>query len=127
MHAILPIADLPGPKARALLARDALVVSPSAPRDYEFVMDHGSGSEVWDVDGNRFVDFAAGIAVCSTGHGRPVVAAVRDAAERFLHISADYWHEPQIRVAETIARLNPVGEPAMSFLPIRGPRRSRVP
>ena len=59
--------DLPGPKARELLARDALVVSPSYPRDYPFVMSHGKGAEIWDVDGNRFLDFAAGIAVCSTG------------------------------------------------------------
>jgi 4-aminobutyrate aminotransferase len=110
------IPDLPGPKARALLARDSQVVSPSAPRDYQFVMDHGRGCEVWDVDGNRFVDFAAGIAVCSTGHSHPkVVEAIKAAAERFLHISSDYWHEPQIRLAETINRLNPVGEPAMCF------------
>ncbi|HEV7714391.1 MAG TPA: aminotransferase class III-fold pyridoxal phosphate-dependent enzyme, partial [Steroidobacteraceae bacterium] len=69
--------SLPGPKARALIARDRKVVSPSYVRDYEFVMSHGKGSEVWDVDGNRFVDFAAGIAVCSTGHCHPdVVAAV---------------------------------------------------
>ena len=57
--------ELPGPKARALLARDAKVVSPSYPRDYPFVMSHGRGTEVWDVDGNRFLDFAAGIAVCA--------------------------------------------------------------
>ncbi len=111
------IADLPGPKARALLARDAEVVSPSYPRDYPFVMDHGRGCEVWDVDGHRFIDFAAGIAVCATGHSHPaVVQAVKDAAERFLHISSDYWHEGQVRVAETIAAQKPFGdEPAMSF------------
>ena len=111
------IADLPGPKARALLARDAEVISPSYPRDYPFVMDHGKGCEVWDVDGHRFIDFAAGIAVCSTGHSHPaVVGAVKNAAEKFLHISSDYWHEAQIGVAETIARLRPFGdEPAMSF------------
>ncbi|MFO1340944.1 MAG: acetyl ornithine aminotransferase family protein [Burkholderiaceae bacterium] len=111
------IADLPGPKARALLARDAEVVSPSYPRDYPFVMDHGRGCEVWDVDGHRFIDFAAGIAVCATGHSHPaVVQAVKDAADRFLHISSDYWHEGQVRVAETIAALKPFGdEPAMSF------------
>src|SRR5579862_3318167 len=88
---------LPGPKARALIARDAAVTSPSYPRDYPFVMSHGRGAEVWDVDGNRFLDFAAGIAVCSTGHSHPeVVAAIQDAATRFLHISSDYWHEAQI-------------------------------
>ena len=86
--------ELPGPKARALLARDADVVSPSYPREHPFVMSHGRGVEVWDVDGNRFLDFAAGIAVCSTGHSHPqVVQAIKDAADRFLHISSDYWHE----------------------------------
>jgi 4-aminobutyrate aminotransferase len=108
--------ELPGPKARALLARDAEVVSPSYPRDYPFVMSHGRGAEVWDVDGNRFLDFAAGIAVCSTGHAHPrVVQAVKDAADQFLHISSDYWHERQVVLGETINALSPMGEPVMSF------------
>jgi 4-aminobutyrate aminotransferase len=108
--------ELPGPNARALIARDALVVSPSYPRDYPFVMSHGRGAEVWDVDGNRFLDFAAGIAVCGTGHSHPeVVAAIRAAADRFLHISSDFWHEGQVRLAERINELAPMGEPVMSF------------
>jgi 4-aminobutyrate aminotransferase len=108
--------ELPGPKARELLARDALVVSPSYPRDYPFVMSHGKGAEVWDVDGNRFLDFAAGIAVCSTGHSHPaVVRAIKDAADRFLHISSDYWHEGQVRLAERMNELSPLKQPAMSF------------
>jgi 4-aminobutyrate aminotransferase len=108
---------LPGPKAQALLARDAAVVSPSYPRDYPFVMSHGRGTEAWDVDGNRFLDFMAGIAVCSTGHAHPaVVRAVQEAAGKFLHISSDYWHENMVGLAERLARLAPVGEPAMSFL-----------
>jgi 4-aminobutyrate aminotransferase len=108
--------DLPGPKARELLARDALVVSPSYPRDYPFVMSHGKGAEIWDVDGNRFLDFAAGIAVCSTGHSHPaVVQAIKDAAERFIHISSDYWHEGQVRLAERMQELAPMKEPVMSF------------
>jgi 4-aminobutyrate aminotransferase len=108
--------DLPGPKARELLARDALVVSPSYPRDYPFVMSHGKGAQVWDVDGNRFLDFAAGIAVCSTGHSHPkVVQAIKDAAERFLHISSDYWHEGQVRLAERLNELSPIKGPVMSF------------
>jgi 4-aminobutyrate aminotransferase len=107
---------LPGPKAIELLARDARVVSPSYPRDYPFVMSHGKGAEVWDVDGNRFLDFAAGIAVCSTGHSHPeVVQAVKAAAERFLHISSDYWHESQIKLAEKMHELSPMKEAAMSF------------
>ena len=108
--------ELPGPKAQALLARDAKVVSPSYPRDYPFVMSHGRGCEVWDVDGNRFLDFAAGIAVCATGHSHPqVVEAIKDAADRFLHISSDYWHEGQVRLGEKIAELDPLREPVMTF------------
>jgi 4-aminobutyrate aminotransferase len=110
------LTELPGPKARAILARDAAVTSPSYPRDYPFVMDHGRGAEVWDVDGNRFLDFAAGIAVCSTGHAHPqVVRAIKDAADKFLHISSDYWHEGQVRLGERINELDPMGEPVMCF------------
>ena len=107
---------LPGPNAQALVARDALVTSPSYPRDYPFVMSHGRGCEVWDVDGNRFLDFAAGIAVCSTGHCHPeVVSAIGAAAGRFIHISSDFWHEGQTRLAERLSALAPMREPAMSF------------
>ncbi len=112
---------LPGPKAAAMIARDAEVISPSYPRDYPFAMSHGRGTEVWDVDGNRFLDFAAGIAVCATGHAHPqVVQAVKDAADKFLHISSDYWHEQMLGLGERLARHAPMntlaGEPAMSFL-----------
>ncbi len=109
---------LPGPKAQALIARDAKVVSPSYPRDYPFAIAKGRGADVWDVDGNRFLDFAAGIAVCSTGHAHPeVVQAIKDAADDFLHISSDYWHERQVQLAEKIAALDPMqGEPVMSFM-----------
>src|SRR5947199_311571 len=108
--------ELPGPKARALLARDAEVVSPSYPREHPFVMSHGRGVEVWDVDGNRFLDFAAGIAVCSTGHSHPqVIQAIKDAADEFLHISPDFSHEKQIALGEKINALSPMGEPVLSF------------
>ena len=101
--------ELPGPKARALLERDRPVSSPSYPRDYPFVMAKGRGVEVWDVDGNRFLDFAAGIAVCSTGHAHPqVVQAIKNAADDFLHISSDYWHERMTRLAERINELSPM-------------------
>src|SRR6188474_2660398 len=107
---------LPGPKAEAMLKRDSMVVSPSYPRDYPFVISHAKGVEAWDVDGNRFLDFMAGIAVCGTGHSHPkVVQAITEAAQKFVHISSDYWHENQIALGEKIASLNPVGEPAMSF------------
>ncbi len=109
---------LPGPNALAMIARDAAVISPSYPRDYPFVMSHGRGAEVWDVDGNRFLDFAAGIAVCATGHAHPeVVRAITEAAQGFLHISSDYWHERQVRLGERIRDLKPMGDvPVLSFM-----------
>jgi 4-aminobutyrate aminotransferase len=108
---------LPGPKAQALIARDRPVTTPSYPRDYPFVMARGRGAEVWDVDGNRFLDFMAGIGVCSTGHAHPqVVQAIREATEDFLHISSDYWHERMTRVAEKINALDPMREPVQVLM-----------
>jgi 4-aminobutyrate aminotransferase len=104
---------LPGPRAQALLTRDRPVTTPSYPRDYPFVMARGRGVEVWDVDGNRFLDFMSGIGVCSTGHAHPqVVQAIKDAADDFLHISSDYWHERMTRLAEKINALDPLRAPA---------------
>jgi 4-aminobutyrate aminotransferase len=109
--------ELPGPAARALIERDRAVSSPSYPRDYPFVMAKGRGVEVWDVDGNRFLDFAAGIAVCSTGHAHPrVVQAIKEAADDFLHISSDYWHERMTRLAERINSLDPLREPVQVLI-----------
>jgi 4-aminobutyrate aminotransferase len=103
--------------AQALLARDRPVTTPSYPRDYPFVMAKGRGAEVWDVDGNRFLDFMSGIGVCSTGHAHPqVVQAIKDAADDFLHISSDYWHERMTRLAEKINTLDPVGAPAQALV-----------
>ena len=108
---------LPGPKARALIKRDSAVISPSYPRDMPFVMDHGKGTEVWDVDGHRFLDFAAGIAVVSTGHAHPnVVKAVQDQAEKFLHISSDFYHEKWIALGEKLDEIAPFHEAAASFM-----------
>ena len=110
------VTELPGPKSRAMIERDSKVASPSYPRDYPFVISHGRGTEAWDVDGNRFLDFAAGIAVCATGHAHPrVVKAVQDAAAKFLHISSDYWHEEMTALAERLSAIVPLGEPGMCF------------
>lgn len=101
----------PGPKARAIIARDALVTSPSYTRPYPLVIERGEGACVIDPDGNRFLDFAAGIAVCSTGHSHPdVVAAITDQSSRFLHMSAtDFYYEKAVALAERIAQLSAVG------------------
>jgi 4-aminobutyrate aminotransferase len=108
---------LPGPKAHALIKRDSAVISPSYPRGYPFVMDHGKGVEVWDVDGNRFLDFMGGIAVLATGHAHPkVVKAIQQQAEKFIHISSDFYHEPWVDLAEKLDEIAPFDEQAVSFM-----------
>ena len=80
---------MPGPNAKALIDRDAQVISPSYTRGYPLVMERGEGAIVWDVDGNRFVDFTTGIAVTATGHAHPkVVQAIQQQAEKLslIHI-----------------------------------------
>lgn len=101
---------LPGPKAAAIVARDAARVSTSYTRDYPFVMARGEGAVVEDVDGNLFLDCAAGIAVTATGHAHPsVVAAVVEQAGKFLHMSGtDFYYEPQVALAEQMAELVPI-------------------
>ncbi len=108
---------LPGPKARALIKRDSSVISPSYARGVPFVMDHGHGTQVWDVDGNRFLDFAAGLAVVATGHSHPeVVKAIQQQAEQFLHISSDFYHSKWIELGEKLDEIAPFEEAAVSFM-----------
>ena len=103
---------LPGPRAAALIGRDQAVVSPSYTRGYPLVIERGLGSLVQDVDGNVFLDCAAGIAVNSTGHAHPdVVRAIVDQAQKFLHMSGtDFYYEPQVRLAEELASIAPGGK-----------------
>src|SRR5437773_4828200 len=108
---------LPGPKAKAIIDRDASVVSPSYTRSYPLVMERGYGAMVEDVDGNIFLDCAAGIAVNATGHAHPeIVKAVTEQAHRFLHMSGtDFYYEPQVRLAEDLAAVAPMSGGARSF------------
>ena len=108
---------LPGPNAKAIIERDGKVVSPSYTRGYPFVMARGSGAMVEDVDGNHFLDCAAGIAVNSTGHSHPaVVAAIVDQAQKFLHMSGtDFYYEPQVRLGEEFDAIKPFAGPSRSF------------
>ncbi len=109
--------NIPGPIAKAIIERDQTVISPSYARAYEFVMDHGKGCDVWDVDGNRFLDFAAGIAVTATGHSHPkVVKAIQDQAEKFIHISSDFYHPLWVELGEQLDRIAPFKEDAKSFM-----------
>ncbi|HUR32279.1 MAG TPA: acetyl ornithine aminotransferase family protein [Vicinamibacterales bacterium] len=108
---------LPGPKAAALIARDAAVISPSYTRGYPLVIARGEGCAVEDVDGNVFLDCAAGIAVNATGHAHPdVVRAIVEQAGRFLHMSGtDFYYEAQVRVAEALAGVAPMAGPVRAF------------
>jgi 4-aminobutyrate aminotransferase len=109
--------NLPGARGKALIERDQRVVSSCYTRPYSFAMDYGKGVEVWDVDENHFLDFASGIATASTGHSHPkVVKAIQDQAERFIHISSDYYHEMWVRLSEKLAAIAPFSEDAMVFL-----------
>src|SRR5258705_3357643 len=85
--------DLPGPLASRLIATDEQYTSPSYTRVYPLAVERGYGAVIEDVDGNRFLDFTAGIAVCSTGHCHPrVVAAVQPQAEKLLHMSGSVFY-----------------------------------
>ncbi|HEV3062976.1 MAG TPA: acetyl ornithine aminotransferase family protein [Vicinamibacterales bacterium] len=108
---------LPGPRAKALIARDRAVVSPSYTRSYPLVIERGYGAMVEDVDGNVFLDCAAGIAVNSTGHSHPdVVRAITNQAHKFLHMSGtDFYYEPQVKLAEELASVAPFAGGARSF------------
>lgn len=109
--------NVPGPKARDLLARDRAVVSHAYGRVADFVMDYGRGSEVFDVDGNRYIDFVSGIAVNATGHSHPhVVRQIQQQADKFLHISSDYYHESWVRLSERLNEIAPFDEDAHIFL-----------
>ena len=108
---------LPGPKAKAIIEKDSKFVSPSYTRDYPFVIARGAGAVVEDVDGNRFIDCAAGIAVNSTGVSHPeVVKAICDQAQKFIHMSGtDFYYEPQVRLAEELASIAPIAGDVRTF------------
>lgn len=108
----------PGPKARAIVERDQRYTSTCYLKEYPLAIATGQGAMVEDVDGNRYLDFMAGIAVSSTGYNHPkVVAAVRDQAGKFLHIcGSDFYFEGMAALAERLARLAPGSAPKRVFL-----------
>ncbi len=107
------LGTLPGPKARAIVEADDRLVSPSYTRSYPMVAKRGRGLRVEDVDGNEFLDFAAGIAVNSTGHCHPeVVAAIQQQAAELIHISGtDFYYEHMIQLAERLSAVAPMPGP----------------
>lgn len=103
------ITSLPGPKARQIVDRDHRVLSPSYTRDYPLVAKTGRGAVIEDVDGNTFLDFAAGIAVVATGHCHPeVVAAIQKQAAELIHMSGtDFYYPNLVELAEKLAAIAP--------------------
>jgi len=108
----------PGPLARAIIARDEAFAAPCYIKEYPLVIARGEGTMVEDVDGNRFLDFMAGIAVCSTGYSHPaVVKAIQDAAAKFLHIcGGDFYYEGMADLCERLARIAPGSSKKRVFL-----------
>src|ERR671910_1726675 len=108
----------PGPRAREIVARDAEWTSTCYIKEYPLVVSRGKGVMVEDVDGNRFLDFMAGIAVASTGYGHPkVIAAVHEAADRFLHIcGSDFYYESMAALCERLAQVAPGSSRKRVFL-----------
>jgi 4-aminobutyrate aminotransferase len=107
------VTSLPGPRAAALIARDEAILSPSYTRGYPLTVKRAEGAMIEDLDGNRFLDFNAGIAVCATGHCHPqVVKAIQAQAEKLLHYSGtDFYYENMVDLAEKLAALVPGGGP----------------
>ncbi len=103
------VTALPGRLAKALIERDHRHCSPSNTRDYPLVVARASGTVIEDVDGNRFLDFAAGIAVCATGHCHPkVTGAIEKQAKSLIHIcGSDFYYPPMVELMERLAALVP--------------------
>jgi 4-aminobutyrate aminotransferase len=112
------ITSLPGPNAQAYLTKNKQTVSPSLPHAYPLVIKEAQGCVVEDLDGNTFLDFAAGIAVCSTGHCHPkVVKAIQDQAEKLIHIcGADFYDPNYIDLCDRLGSLAPGEGPKKVFL-----------
>ncbi|HET7181707.1 MAG TPA: aminotransferase class III-fold pyridoxal phosphate-dependent enzyme [Candidatus Limnocylindrales bacterium] len=112
------VTDIPGPKAKAHVAFDESVTSPSLPRAYPIVPVRGLGAAIEDIDGNLFLDFTAGIAVNSTGHGHPrVVGAIKEQASDLIHYSASDFYLPiYAETAAAIARIAPMSGKLRTYL-----------
>ena len=107
------VTPLPGPNAARIVADDDRLISPSYTRSYPMVAKRGRGVRVEDVDGNEFIDFAAGIAVTSTGHCHPeVVKAIQDQAAELIHISGtDFYYESLVTLSERLSAIAPMPGP----------------
>jgi 4-aminobutyrate aminotransferase len=112
------VTEIPGPRARAHVKFDEEWTSPSLPRAYPIVPVRGQGMAIEDIDGNLFLDFAAGIAVNSTGHGHPrVIGAIKEQAADLIHYSASDFYLPiYAETAKELARIAPMSGKLRTYL-----------
>jgi 4-aminobutyrate aminotransferase len=101
-----------GPVGQDVIKRDIASLSPSYSREYALVVDRAQGSEVWDVDGRRYIDFMAGVAVLNVGHRHPVVAeAVQEQLGKFWHIClTDFFYPQAVELAEKLQAIAPMDD-----------------
>jgi 4-aminobutyrate aminotransferase len=109
---------LPGPKARRILERDRKVITPASTRGYPLVIERGEGSYVFDPDGNKFLDFTAGVAVNALGHAHPeIVKIIADQARQFIHMAGtDFYYEIMAAYAEKLCAIAPGKSRKQCFL-----------
>lgn len=109
--------DSVGERSRALIERDKKTLSPSYTREYPLVVDHALGSELWDIDGRRYVDFMAGVAVQNVGHRHPrVEAAVKEQIEKFWHVClSDFYYPQAVELAEMLQYVAPMEDETLIY------------
>jgi len=109
--------ELPGPKAKEIIQRDAKVMSTSLSRDVPLVVERTQDVWIYDVDGNEFLDMTSGVGVTNVGHTNPqVVEAIKNQVEKFLHFAGtDFYYEPQVTLAESLNDIRPFEEPGRVF------------
>ena len=107
-----------GAVGQSWIERDAASRSPSYSREYALVVDRAQGSEVWDVDGRRYIDFMAGVAVLNVGHRHPrVQAAVEEQISKFWHIClSDFYYPQAVTLAEKLQSIAPLSEKTKVYL-----------
>ena len=110
--------ELPGKKAKKIISKDTRYSSSSYIKEYPLVIERGEGSVVVDVDGNRFLDFMAGIAVNVTGYSHPkVVSAIKKQSEKFFHIcSTDFYYQSFADLCERLSKIIPMSGEKSVFL-----------
>jgi len=109
--------DIAGPVGREIIERDQVALSPSYTREYALVVDRAQGSEVWDVNGRRYIDLMAGVAVMNVGHRHPaVVEAVNEQLNKFWHIClSDFYYPQAVELAEKLQAVAPMLDTQVYF------------